>query len=324
MGTQILPSWRRRTVLEEGSIRLNLGVCMIDVGAQWVHGEKGNCVYEMVKDLNLLETSFNNYQDNTYYLSNGKSLDKRITDALFMIAMSVINDEDEAKLHPGTFGEYFKKVYYQRIKNEFGSDTDILSLAKIFEEWTEKFFRCVDSTETWYDVSNIGPFAIQKCEGDQLLNWKNKGYRTILYVLMKKFPDITKHLTIDDKIHLNKEVTKIVWDNNDSYNDGATVTCSDGSSYNADHVIITVSVGVLKIIYKNVFIPELPAFKTNAIEGITLGTIDKIFIKFPAKWWPDDLKGFSLLWTEEDKRKLRKDFPHGPNVDGRSWLEDVF
>lgn len=183
---------------------------------------------------------------------------------------------------------------------------------------------CVDSTETWYDVSNIGPFAIQKCEGDQLLNWKNKGYRTIFYVLMKKLPDIIKHLTIDDKIHLNKEVTKIVWDNNDSYKDGATVTCSDGSSYNADHVIITVSVGVLKIIYKNVFIPELLAFKTNAIEGITLGTIDKIFIKFPVKWWPDDLKGFSLLWTEEDKHKLRKDFPHGPNVDGRSWLEDVF
>lgn len=103
------------------------------------------------------------------------------------------------------------------------------------------------------------------------------------------------------------------------------ITCSDGSSYTADHVIITVSVGVLKKNYKQWFRPELPPYKINSIEHITLGNVAKIFLKFPEKWWPNEVKGFSLIWTEEAKVNLKNEVANlEPMVNGKSWLENVF
>lgn len=120
-------------------------------------------------------------------------------------------------------------------------------------------------------------------------------------------------------------MTKIIWDNNTVNFNGVTVNCADGSNYNADHVIVTTSLGVLKNFHESLFIPELPSYKVNSIEGIGFGTVNKILLKFPTKWWPSDLKGFSLLWTDEDRANLRKkEHLFGPLNNGRSWLEDIF
>lgn len=140
--------------------------------------------------------------------------------------------------------------------------------------------------------------------------------------LQKKIPDITKQIPLDDKILLNKRVKSIIWENQDGR---VTLNCNDGSAYTADHVLVTVSVGVLKTFYKDLFIPELPPYKINAIENISFGTVNKILLKFPRKWWPNDLKGFSLIWTEADKKKLKNEiFNLEPTYNGRSWIEDVF
>lgn len=39
-----------------------------------------------------------------------------------------------------------------------------------------------------------------------------------------------------------------------------------GQLYKADHVIVTVSIGVLKEKYKSLFIPPLPDYKVNTIK----------------------------------------------------------
>lgn len=82
--------------------------------------------------------------------------------------------------------------------------------------------------------------------------------------------------------------------------------------------------GVLKETHQEIFVPKLPFYKQNAIEGLSFGTIDKILLKFPTKWWSSDCKGFSFIWNEKDRESLVKEFPYGPSEDGRSWLEDVF
>lgn len=80
---------------------------LIDLGGQWVHGEDGNLVYDMVKNLDLLSPSFNTYEDNmTFYLPDGSIMDKTVTDALFKIGEELLYDEN-AKNEPGTFGHFF-------------------------------------------------------------------------------------------------------------------------------------------------------------------------------------------------------------------------
>lgn len=125
-------------------------------------------------------------------------------------------------------------------------------------------------------------------------------------------------LPASEKVLLNKHVEKISW------GDSVRVECSDGSVYSAPHAIVTVSLGVLKENHGKMFAPKLPLYKQNAIEGLSFGAIDKILLRFPSRWWPEECKGFSLAWTKEDRENLIREFPHGPSAEGRSWLEDVF
>lgn len=121
---------------------------------------------------------------------------------------------------------------------------------------------------------------------------------------------------IDSHIMFGKRVTQIQWQR-EGVDKSACVRCSDGTAYDADFVIFTGSLGVLKETYKEMFVPRLPSIKANAIEGLTLGTVDKIYLEFEKPFWPADWEGFSLVWSQNDIAKLRAS-------DQPAWAEDVF
>ncbi|KAJ6636279.1 Peroxisomal N(1)-acetyl-spermine/spermidine oxidase [Pseudolycoriella hygida] len=128
---------------------------------------------------------------------------------------------------------------------------------------------------------------------------------------MKKRPDPSKALPVDEKILFNKEVTNIDWNSNE-----VIVKCADGSEYRADHVIVTVSLGFLKQNYKTLFTPQLPEKKVNAIENTGFGTLGKIFLEFEEPFWPTvNWTAYFFLWKKEDRDKLI-----GTE---REWLTDI-
>lgn len=137
------------------------------------------------------------------------------------------------------------------------------------------------------------------------LRWNGTGYKIILDILTKKYPDPTKRLPFDEKLRLNKEVTKIDWNE-----DNVRIQSSDGSQYYAKYVIFTPSVGVLKHTHKTMFIPQLPSAKQEAIESIGIDAIASMHFYFAERWWSEDngFSGFSFIWDEADKEKLRKNF----------------
>lgn len=75
----------------------------------------------------------------------------------------------------------------------------------------------------------------------------------------------------------NKEVRKIRVNDID-----VTIECQDGSSYSADHVILTVSLGVLKEQYKQLFenicIPDNKVKAIEVCKAIALFGCVKIFL----------------------------------------------
>ena len=85
-------------------------------------------------------------------------------------------------------------------------------------------------------------------------------------------------------IVLNKVVKEI------DYSEDAltTVTTSDGSTYSATKVIITVPLGVLQK-QSIKFVPELNSKKTAAINRLGMGVMDKLWLEFPTAFWSNDL-----------------------------------
>jgi hypothetical protein len=84
------------------------------------------------------------------------------------------------------------------------------------------------------------------------------------FCFQNKYPNGKDEVNVDANIKYNKEVTCIKWNNVPA--NKVLVECSDGSSYAADHVILTVSLGVLKEKAHSMFYPALPPQKLKTIE----------------------------------------------------------
>lgn len=123
-------------------------------------------------------------------------------------------------------------------------------------------------------------------------------------------------MNVTNHIHFNKEVKKVRY-NLEKISNAVQIECTDGSLYETDHVICTVSLGVLKECHLNLFEPILPSRKIDTIDGLSIGTVNKIFIEFEKPFWMPEWEGFSFLWKHEDLKKLREQKEN-------NWLEDVF
>lgn len=135
-----------------------------------------------------------------------------------------------------------------------------------------------------------------------LHNWKDKGFRTAFDFITKKLPDPSQDLHIENILQLRKEVSEIDYTNAD--NGVIKVRCTDGSVYDADHVIVTVSLGVLKAQHQTMFKPQLPPVKVNSIENLDFGVMDKVVMEFARPFWPENWGGFSLIWTDQGLRQI--------------------
>lgn len=74
------------------------------------------------------------------------------------------------------------------------------------------------------------------------------------------------------------------------------VLCENGEKYYADHVIVSVPLGVLKEQQKTLFEPELPQFKVEAIDRLNFGTVDKIYLEYDRPFLNPSITEVMLLW----------------------------
>lgn len=77
------------------------------------------------------------------------------------------------------------------------------------------------------------------------------------------------------------------------------VECEDCEVIPADHVIVTVSLGVLKRQHASFFRPGLPSEKVAAIHRLGIGTTDKIFLEFEEPFWGPECNSLQFVWEDE-------------------------
>ena len=115
-------------------------------------------------------------------------------------------------------------------------------------------------------------------------------------------------------LQLNKEVQLIQWTPGTrtgvqsttciapKVSSPVTIVCTDGSKYQADHVIVTVSLGVLqqRCTTASLFSPQLPRKKVSAIMKLGMGKATKVFLKFPSPLVSQPHCSIELYWLEKD------------------------
>ncbi|KAL6838197.1 hypothetical protein ACP4OV_031979 [Aristida adscensionis] len=83
--------------------------------------------------------------------------------------------------------------------------------------------------------------------------------------------------------------------------DGVGVTVEGGQVFQADMVLCTLPLGVLKS-GSVVFDPELPEQKLGAIKRLGFGLLNKVAMVFPHVFWDEDIDTFGCLNKESSKR----------------------
>ncbi|KAH8380431.1 hypothetical protein KR009_010676 [Drosophila setifemur] len=284
---------------------------VLDLGAQWCHGEKLNVVYEKVKDLDLLSVTEDHYDTCKCVRSNKEVLADGIADQLKSIAYNSIPDrQTELQNFEGSLGDYINSKYWKELAQLPPIDR---SIAEEFLEVFHKFESSVEASDHLFEVSGKGHLEYWLCEGELLLNWRDQGYKRFLRLLMKSREDQPDDLGIlKGHVLFNRRIAEINWEGSDEL----TIRCWNGEILTADHVICTVSLGVLKEQHEKLFVPALPSSKVRAIEGLKLGTVDKFFLEFEQPPLPEDWPGFNCLWLKQDLEELR--------ASERFWLESVF
>jgi monoamine oxidase len=75
---------------------------------------------------------------------------------------------------------------------------------------------------------------------------------------------------------------------------------------NAEHIICTLPLGVLKKTAQDLFEPSLPAYKLEAINRLMFGTVDKIFLEYERPFLNPGVSEVMLLWDDERLSETEK------------------
>ena len=121
-----------------------------------------------------------------------------------------------------------------------------------------------------------------------LATWEGEWFPGGDALLDGAYVDVISGLSGDAEIRFGAKVRRIDQDSN------SVRLVWDGGEAEADAVVVTVPIGVLKAGVIE-FRPALPARTLAAIEGLGAGLLDKLWLAFEEPFWEEDTEGFSWI-----------------------------
>ncbi|KAE9584823.1 hypothetical protein Lal_00024345 [Lupinus albus] len=131
-----------------------------------------------------------------------------------------------------------------------------------------------------FEMAEVEPISTYVDFGEkEFMIADERGYDYLLYNMGRDFLFTLEGTILDTRLKLNKVVRELQHSKN-----GIVVRTEDGCVYEANYVILSVSIGVLQSDLLE-FDPPLPGWKLEAIEKCDVMVYTKIFLKFPYKFW---------------------------------------
>ncbi|KAK4496073.1 hypothetical protein PRZ48_012052 [Zasmidium cellare] len=277
------------------------GPYVIEQGANWIHeigendgkSEPMNPIYQLALQDNLdvsqfTEKNITGFDDSGDYF-NVSQLSDEFYQALDRAYEPIFPGEDTGE----------KDISIRGALSRAGWNSERDHLAQAAEVFGFDFDYAVDPEV----VTTFGPSGDTKdpysgSGGPDVFVRDQRGYNFILKQQLRSFLKYG-----DPRLRLNTTVTKI-----STSNSSVTVTTEDSHCFQAKHSISTFSVGVLQNAALKPhkapvrFVPELPAWKQDAISGFGMGIYTKIFFQFNASeiFWPLDVE--NIIYASPTQR----------------------
>ena len=230
----------------------------LDLGASWIHGVKGNPITSIVKDNNI-KTVVTDYENHWIYNANGRE----ISDA----------DYDRIDGYTDLLEEYIAEA-------EKESDEDISIQSIVDRVFQEENLSAIEKREILYALNTVVEHeyagdinALSAFYFDQGEDFQGED---VIFPL--GYDQIVNVLAAGLDIRLNEKVQTV------AYNQNGVVISTDQGKYSGKYTVITLPLGVLKSGSVQ-FSPALPAKKTNAIQQLGIGLLDKVYLRFPQIFW---------------------------------------
>ncbi|OZA10459.1 MAG: amine oxidase [Rhodobacterales bacterium 17-64-5] len=232
----------------------------VDLGASWIHGIRGNPISVLADKAGAPRVA-TSYDAAVVLGAGGERIDTsdaaRLTEALVDAARAAVDDldadvslKDAITAHPG-WGNA-DPATRRLIRQQINSTVE------------HEYGGAWDETSAWYFD-------------------EDEGFGGTDVIFPAGFDQIARHLAQGLDIRLGKRVTALAPDAG-----GVSVTLDDGGRLTADHVVLTVPLGVLRAEGIALATPLAPA-RQAAINTLRMGLLNKCWLRFDRVAWPDDV-----------------------------------
>ena len=295
-----------------------IGDNQVEFGAAWIHGTIANPIFDLACDLKLLSKADINKEwtnENSRAKPNiGNQLQWNIDDQLITEVWNVFYNlisetEDLSKMRSYvkdvkggssmTVGDYLNQGFQSYLESCTSDTSDIKALKqKLFSFFQERECNSTGSDSlSDLNLEEFGEYVY--LDGSDFCPVPS-GYDNIVKALQAQLINC---------VHVDHEVTQIQWtacDDSETLNSHhpVKVVCSNGKSFEADHVILTMSLGVLKEKHMSLFCPLLPKDKINAIQHLGFGYVGKIFLEFEERFWSSEECHIHVVLKDNAKNEV--------------------
>ena len=237
-----------------GRLKTNrsLGVAF-DEGASWIHGTAGNPITSLAQQAGM-NTAFTDDESILAYDIGGvlhsDSNFSDTEDKFYTVLETLKNNGSSTKSFETVFNELYPTFCNDRL-------------------W--KFFL---STYLTFDTGDLNMLS-------SLLYNEGEEFGGEERISVNGYDTIPSYLAIGLNVQLNQKVTKI------DYSNTKILVSHNGTVTEADYVLVTVPLGVLKA-NKIDFVPSLPNTKQNAIQKVGVNCVNKFLLTWETAFWDDE------------------------------------
>lgn len=281
----------------------------LEMGACWMHGLEGNPVYELAKKENFPAHTGTilNFDIGTCVDENGTKISSELHHEVDQFFESLLQDtrdlfEYQQMNNQQLSSTSIYKVFLEKFENflnDNGSDqaTRQLKSKLLQRRFDQETGECGCQSMEQVSYAEFGSY--QRPQGPDMEF--PSGYSTLIRYLHSKIPQ--------DWLRFEQQVENISWNTEGRIQ----ITCTNHQIYECDYVICTIPLAVMKWSHKSLFTPALPSWKSEAIEKMDMGTVDKIYLFYD-----------KIDFFEGDSLAIVYDREHDTLDIKKEWYKKIF